>query len=270
MRCRVTDKLKYQNPHCACMQCKWLESELKTEPILETCLLDPDNALSLVKGAKKIIIQHDWANTTKSASKHPSLKHITCSNPVSFSWCCIWDLALDKGIRGTTLAQCLFQSLSRPLFGDRTCPNCSDSIPTNQTFLNTYVSNILTMKQRVYMNFWRTVMKIYSHWSHRFITFQYLVFNFGVALSLVHFVHVCISIVHVPPPRKGKSNELSTLIRIACTYPPPFYYQTSHLTRPLLEHLQPWHHPPMQQTRTLILWPVYYESQEGKHFAPSV
>ena len=42
----------------------------------------------------------------------------------------------DGALSWTTLAQCLLKSLSHPLFGDRTCPHCSNSIPTNQTFFS--------------------------------------------------------------------------------------------------------------------------------------
>ena len=96
-------------------QCQWLEGKLKCEQVLKRCLSDLENAQSLVRCSMKAIYQQDWIDTIQSAAKHPSLKHIICSDFISSSCCCIWDLTLDKGESGTRLAQCLFKSLCRPL-----------------------------------------------------------------------------------------------------------------------------------------------------------
>ena len=43
----------------------------------------------------------------------------------------VWDEALEYGVRGTRLMQGLFSALSRPTFGNKSCPLCKDTIPTS-------------------------------------------------------------------------------------------------------------------------------------------
>ena len=43
----------------------------------------------------------------------------------------MWDEALEYGVRGTRLMQGLFSALSRPTFGNKSCPLCKDTIPTS-------------------------------------------------------------------------------------------------------------------------------------------
>ena len=66
------------------------------------------------------------------AKSHQSLKYITCSDSVAASWCSLWDHALDHGTKGTKLLQILFSSLCQPLFSDRHCHLCENSIPANE------------------------------------------------------------------------------------------------------------------------------------------
>ena len=43
--------------------------------------------------------------------------------------------SLDHGVRGSRAALCVFNTLSRPLFGDRLCPRCEVSIAEDSTYL---------------------------------------------------------------------------------------------------------------------------------------
>ena len=70
-------------------------------------------------------------------SKHlsnQSLKHLSTIHS-EISWLKIWDTALDCGVRGSRVALCVFNTLSRPLFGDRLCPRCEVSIAEDSTYL---------------------------------------------------------------------------------------------------------------------------------------
>ena len=115
-------------------QCKWLQNELRVDPILQRCLSDPATATNTVKSAKRTLLNQDWKQTINAAKMHSSLRHIVCSDFVASSWCRLWDQALDLGIKGTRLTQCLFHSLCRPTFGDRLCPHCTTEIPRNQSY----------------------------------------------------------------------------------------------------------------------------------------
>ena len=90
---------------------------------------------STVKSAKSTLLNQDWKQTINAAKMHSSLRHIVCSDVVASSWCRLWDQALDLGIKGIRLTQCLFHFLCRSTFGDRLCPHCATEIPQNQTNL---------------------------------------------------------------------------------------------------------------------------------------
>ena len=116
-------------------QCKWLQNELRVDPILQRCLSDLATATNTVKSAKRTLLNQDWKQTINAAKMHSSLRHIVCSDFVASSWCRLWGQALDLGIKGTRLTQCLFHSLCRPTFGDRLCPHCTTEILPNQSYL---------------------------------------------------------------------------------------------------------------------------------------
>ena len=115
-------------------QCKWLQNELRVESILQRCLSDPATVINTVKSAKSTLLNQNWKQTINAAKMHSSLRHIVCSDVVASSWCRLWDQALDLGIKGTRLTQCLFHFLCRPTFGDRLCPHCATEIPPNQSY----------------------------------------------------------------------------------------------------------------------------------------
>ena len=117
-------------------QCKWLQNEISTDPVLQQCLLEPAIAKAIVRSAKEDILKQDWIKILESARKHQSLKYITCTDFVAASWCRLWDQAMDLGTKGTRQIQCLLSSLCRPVFGDHQCPHCDNKIPSSQNFFD--------------------------------------------------------------------------------------------------------------------------------------
>ena len=48
-------------------QCKWLQNELRVDPILQRCLSDPATATNTVKSAKSTLLNQDWKQTINAA-----------------------------------------------------------------------------------------------------------------------------------------------------------------------------------------------------------
>ena len=80
---------------------------------------------------KKKILSADKDYRAKCCNNHQHLSTIHSE----ISWLKIWDTALDHGVRGSRAALCVFNTLSRPLFGDRLCPRCEVSIAEDSTYL---------------------------------------------------------------------------------------------------------------------------------------
>jgi hypothetical protein len=80
------------------------------------------------RGVQKRILSADKKLTLERCDAHQSLKHVS-SVYSELSWLKIWDMALDHGVKGTRAALCLFNTISRPLFGDRLCPRCETQVP---------------------------------------------------------------------------------------------------------------------------------------------
>ena len=111
-------------------QCHFLEQHIGTN-YLQLCLKDPSNARSIVREAKKDILSKDWFSTLRDSKTHSSLAVVSATDEVASSWYRVWDEALEYGVRGTRLMQGLFSALSRPTFGNKSCPLCKDTIPTS-------------------------------------------------------------------------------------------------------------------------------------------
>ena len=140
-------------------QCHWLEQSLRIDSVSQQCLANPDSATSLVKSAQNNVLCHDWASTIHLAKSHVSLKHIASCDDVALCWCRIWDSALDKGLHGTRLSQCLFKSLCLPLCGERRCKYCTAHIPLNHTFFEHLCHSHL---DHCCPLFWKTVVMRYA------------------------------------------------------------------------------------------------------------
>ena len=100
-----------------------LESQLGTDIVVQ-CLNDPKNAFSIAKSSKEAVLSKDFTNLlSTSLSNHLSTK-LVASVAESSSWRRLWDLALDKGGKGTQSMQFLFKGLSRPCTDERLCKVC--------------------------------------------------------------------------------------------------------------------------------------------------
>ena len=66
-------------------------------------------------------------NSSESLSYHPSTKLVT-TVAMSSSWRRLWDIALDRGPKGTHSMQSLFKEQSRPCTGEGLCKVCDNTI----------------------------------------------------------------------------------------------------------------------------------------------
>ena len=89
-------------------QCRMLEVQLGTN-VVEQCLQDPDNALSTFRSRKNMLLKQDFNKLLLSALNSPSA-HVIASIASQISWPKLWDLALDRGVKGTYAVQGLWQS----------------------------------------------------------------------------------------------------------------------------------------------------------------
>ena len=116
-------------------QCRMLESNTGTS-VLKLCLECPEDAISIVRSEKSNIFDRD---IDTSSLTHPSA-HLVASVAQSVSWCHLWDLALDRGVRGTNQLQRIVYHLSRPIFSDFSCPLCDITLTPTTTWLS-HLSN---------------------------------------------------------------------------------------------------------------------------------
>jgi len=86
------------------------------------------------RSVKARIISADKDLRFEQSRTHQSLKHLSAIH-FELSWLKVWDGALDHGVQGTKAALCLFNTLSRPLFGDRLCPRCGTSVTEDLTYV---------------------------------------------------------------------------------------------------------------------------------------
>ena len=94
-------------------QCRMLEANICTS-ILAKCLSDPENAPKIVKNSKRCILNTDfeilpfstidWCGSAAAAARVAN----------HTSWCRLWDIALDHGVKGTRAMQAIFRKLCRP------------------------------------------------------------------------------------------------------------------------------------------------------------
>ena len=128
-------------------QCQFLECEFGTSLVTE-CLEHSENAHLVLQEAKATLVARDWELVLEMAKCHQSTRHI--SDPrIASSWCKLWDLALDHGVRGTRLIQTLLRTMSRPVFGKRECPICNCHIHEISHTLSTYA---LTIAEVMYIS----------------------------------------------------------------------------------------------------------------------
>ena len=110
-------------------QCRMLESNLGTN-ILAQCLTDPENATHTVKSNKDHLLDKDYSHLLFLASHRQGSTVLVAHVASQISWRRLWDIALDRGVKGTRTFQSLFKELSRPIscFKCSQCGKITDSI----------------------------------------------------------------------------------------------------------------------------------------------
>ena len=110
-------------------QCRMLESVLGTD-VLACCLTNPTSAGDIVKSNERRIPNQDFDLLISTSI----LGQISCSLVARVakhtSWRRLWDIALDKGVKGSRTLQRLFKELSRPksVFICTQCASVSEEI----------------------------------------------------------------------------------------------------------------------------------------------
>ena len=86
-----------------------LESALGTD-VLACCLSHPESAVDTVKSNKDRILKQDFDLLSSEQTSCSLVARVA----KRISWRCLWDTALDKGVKGTRTLQSVFKELSRP------------------------------------------------------------------------------------------------------------------------------------------------------------
>ena len=114
-------------------QCRFLESTLDSS--FTTSILTSPKSVSL-SSIKKDILKLDISLLLSDAASHRSqtlVQQIASSQ--EGSWPKLWDLALERGVFGTTCIQAVLKFLSLHPHSDNTCPipNCGILLDTHST-----------------------------------------------------------------------------------------------------------------------------------------
>ena len=131
-------------------QCSLFEQHFDMN-YLGVCLENSTDAARAIQETKSDMLRKDWNRTVREARTHPSLAIACATDFIAASWNSTLDQVLEFGVRGTRLMQTLFNSLSRPVFGNKSCPHCEDTIATSyqehlfSSHLNKYNTNDIVM-----------------------------------------------------------------------------------------------------------------------------
>ena len=134
-------------------QCHFLESIYKSN--YTTALLTSSDEISN-HSLKKEILQLDLSLLLADASTHPSQQYVQAvASNIDGSWLRLWDLALEKGVFGTTCVQAILRFLSLHAHSDGTCPapNCSFNVCSEspcEHFLSAHTSLDITLDNFIY------------------------------------------------------------------------------------------------------------------------
>ena len=90
-----------------------LESVLGTD-VLACCLTNPDIAGDIVKSNKRHILNQDFNLLISTSISGQTSCSLVARVTKHTSWRRLWDIALDKGVKGSRTLQRLFKELSRP------------------------------------------------------------------------------------------------------------------------------------------------------------
>ena len=80
--------------------------------------------------AWKRLIKADKSYIQRLVSEHRSLSLLSDA----ISWPKLWDIAQDFGFPGTKSIHEIYKMLTRPTFGDRSCPYCESAVPEDSLF----------------------------------------------------------------------------------------------------------------------------------------
>ena len=114
-------------------QCKMLESLLSVH-VLEDCLHYPEAASDIVKCERRTIINTDMDSLVTSAM-NTSAKYVA-HIATKTSWSKLWDLALDRGSKGTTQLQRIVFHLSKRIYQGYICPLCQLPIDPGTSWIS--------------------------------------------------------------------------------------------------------------------------------------
>ena len=108
-------------------QCRFLESIYKSN--YTTAVLTSDEISN--HSLKKEIFQLHLSLLLANSSTNPSQQYVQAvASSIDGSWLRLWDLALERGVFGTTCVQAILRFLSLHAHSDGTCPapNCSFNV----------------------------------------------------------------------------------------------------------------------------------------------
>ncbi len=159
-----------------------LESTLDT-CVLAKCLTDPENAPATVKRSKDDILNSDFKMLPSSTSNRPTSAAPAAQIATTTSWRRLWDVALDKGVKGTRVMQTIFKELCRPNSCFK-CSLCDRQISSDTSCLqhaceihpnvmeNTSYENVLSVlvaadSMDAIMNYSKTLSKAYTIWTFK-------------------------------------------------------------------------------------------------------
>ena len=107
-------------------QCCMLEASLGTS-VLERCLNEPCEASAIVAEQKSILSNKDFQLLITHGLSHRNAK-LVAEVAQTTSWRQLWDIALDRGVKGTLGLQRLLRELGRSIFANSVCTLCNADI----------------------------------------------------------------------------------------------------------------------------------------------
>ena len=120
-------------------QCRMLEANLGT-CVLAKCLSDPEGAPDIIRRDKKHILNSDFKILLSSATQCCGSAAAAARVATHTSWCRLWDVALDQGVKGTHIMQAIFKELCRPSSCFQ-CSLCDSAAPSNSSCLEHACTN---------------------------------------------------------------------------------------------------------------------------------
>ena len=113
-------------------QCRILEADQLGTNVLALCLNDPVNATQTVLNNKEQLLKKDVSNLLISAK---GSTHLAASIASKVSWRCLWDITLEKRVKGTEIILSVFWEVCR-LASCFQCLLCKSHAPNYRCFEN--------------------------------------------------------------------------------------------------------------------------------------